>query len=97
MKRRSVGWIGLGLVLIGLTWWFVRRDQERSGLLELPAQQRATVYSETLEAFRAACSPASPKALTEHCRRQAEFLMKFPDCDDECRRLTAAAQQVPTR
>ena len=69
-------------------------DRELRGL---PQHERATLYERTLTTLRTTCSSTRTDALLEYCREQAEFIERFPECDDGCRQLTSEFAALPTR
>jgi hypothetical protein len=76
------------LPMAALGVWAWSLGAERRAIYSLPADERAVVYADTIQAFDAACNP--PRAgLTSHCRSQASFLLNFPECDDHCRGVAA--------
>jgi hypothetical protein len=65
-----------------------RQGAERRALGSLPADERRALYLRTRQDLESVCvSP--PEALRDHCRRQAELLSQFPECDAACRELVA--------
>jgi hypothetical protein len=51
----------------------------------------------TLQTLRDSCGQTSQSALFDHCRAQAEFIVRFPECDAECRALAAPFIPRPSR
>jgi len=76
------------LPLAAMVVWVWSLGAERRGIYSLPADERAVVYADTMQAFDAACAPP-PAGLTNHCRSQASFLLNFPECDNHCRGVAA--------
>jgi hypothetical protein len=65
-------------------WWL---GAERRAVRALPPTERAAVFDETMRGFKDLCTPPR-NGLEKHCRRQASFLMNFPECDEQCLTLT---------
>jgi hypothetical protein len=62
------------------------------GLTKLPAADRAALFQRAMTDVDGACTtpPAREGALRDHCRQQAQFLRRFPECDARCQRLAAS-------
>lgn len=85
--RRILGWMGLGLGLGALAAYLVwEQGAVDRALRALPAEERHAQFLRTAEELRTVCADP-PQPLRSHCREQAEFLVRFPECDAECRRL----------
>lgn len=85
--RRPLGWIALALAAtaaVGYGLW--KEGAEDRAIRSLPAAERRAQFLRTAEELRTVCAHP-PDALVEHCRRQAEFLSRFPECDAACQRL----------
>ena len=78
-----------GLLLVLVAIWFVRERMEQASLGSMSAEQRRALYQQTLEYMRAECAGQPGGALAAHCGDEARFLRHFPECDAECRALTA--------
>jgi hypothetical protein len=77
----------IGLLLLS-TWAAVLgwRDHQLTAAVEaLSAAERQRVYADTLEELRSVCT-TEPR-LREHCRGEAELILRFSECDDACRTL----------
>lgn len=96
--RTLAAWLGgLGLgsfLLVAYSHLETHVDRE---LRELPTHDRAALYRRTLETLRTTCKQARSDALLDHCRAQADFARRFPECDDACREITSAFTTIPTR
>lgn len=55
----------------------------------LPPAERVALYERTMSDTASTCATpeAGEGALHDHCLRQAEFLVLFPECDVRCQRL----------
>jgi hypothetical protein len=68
------------LLLFGDRWG------TRTTVAHLATAKRQALYEARMEAFRLQCVPLE-EALATQCRRDAEFLRLFPECDGACRLL----------
>jgi len=59
---------------------------------DLAPPAREAFYRRTLQEVKGACTlPAAREGgLRDHCRRQAQFVRLFPECDAACWRTTAS-------
>lgn len=77
------------LLLVAWVWWL---GSERRAVRAMPPAERVAVYEETMRGFEDLCTP--PRAgLESHCRRQAAFLLNFPECTQHCQSLTRPVLQ----
>jgi hypothetical protein len=62
------------------------------GIPKLPAADRAALFQRAITDVDGACTTPSAHegALRDHCRQQAQFLRRFPECDARCQRLAAS-------
>lgn len=93
--RKRRGWglplaAAVGLLLIAIA--ALSRAHGMGSIQGLPADERAALYERTLADTESTCAmpDARAGALRDHCLRQAEFLVLFPECDRDCRQLTSA-------
>ncbi len=84
----------VGLLSAGL-WWSA--NEEARTVRALPRDQRAPVFTRTLQNLRVLCEPAPPRSLRDHCRDQAGFILKFPECDDSCQEIARRHLTMPQR
>ena len=87
--------LGLTVGVGALAIWF-GRGEERA-LRRMPADERATLYRRTLDNLVTVCADSGAAGLSEFCREQAEFILKFPECDDTCRAMARRHLLRPTR
>lgn len=72
------------LALVVWAWWL---GSERRAVRAMPPSERVAAYEETMRGFQDLCTP--PRVgLESHCRRQASFLLNFPECLEHCQSLT---------
>jgi hypothetical protein len=88
--------LALGIAAaVGWFWWSETAPTRAIARME-PAARRAE-FTRISEELRSLCSPPEP-ALTDHCRHQARFLVRFPECDAACEALARRAMPIePTR
>jgi hypothetical protein len=85
-------------VLLALTSWWRGSGEEEHALTQLPAAERRELYERTLHTLESTCAPqARPPGLQRYCRQQAEFIVRFPECDQVCRELAGRDLPKPTR
>lgn len=72
------------LLLVVWVWWL---GAERRAIRSMPAQERAELFETTIRGFEDLCTPPRT-GLENHCRREASFLINFPECDDHCLSIT---------
>jgi hypothetical protein len=100
--RKRRGWglplaAAAGLLLIAML--ALARAPGAGSVQGLPPDERAALYERTLADTESSCAmpDARAGALRDHCLRQAEFLVLFPECDRDCRQLTSAILPHATR
>lgn len=87
--RKVVVGMAIALGLAGAIAYAVwRQGAERRALESLPADERRALYLRTRQDLESVCA-SPPEALRDHCRRQAELLSQFPECDAGCQELVA--------
>ena len=73
-------------------------DAEQAAIHGLPPHERRVLYEQTLCTLTSTCTSARRSAgLDDFCRRQARFVVKFPECDTACASLAGKFRDVPTR
>jgi len=97
-KPLLVAGILLALALLLAVWWWWGGRAERVAIADLDPQERAALYQRTLQNLRSTCEPPErPRGLDDYCRRQADFILKFPECDSACRSLANRQSNQPSR
>lgn len=77
MTLVTVGaWLGV------ITW---RERRLTSAVHMLPRGVQEATYRRSHEELTTTC--ATEPQLREHCRDEAKFILRFPQCDSECRQL----------
>jgi cytochrome b pre-mRNA-processing protein 3 len=82
------------LVMLAWSWWHYA--SERDAIAQLSDTERKAFYERTLQTLQTTCSSSST-GLAGYCAEQAELIVKFPECNDECRKLAQAYGPRPTR
>jgi hypothetical protein len=86
----------LALCLGGLWAW--NHGAEQRAIRHLAAPERRALYERTLGTLRAPCEPSQrPQGLEAFCRKQALFILEFPDCDAACAVLARRQLLRPAR
>jgi hypothetical protein len=77
----------LGAVLLGLVGvWMWVHGSEGGALRAMSPAQREAFYQEAWAAQRALCLEVDgPRDSEARCRKRAEYLLQFPQCDEACR------------
>ncbi len=94
---RRYRWLLLGAVaLVGLGVWLWAHSSEDNALRAMSPAQREALYKDAWEDVRQRCLAAEgPLDTAGSCRQRAEFLLRFPQCDEACRAELAPALQPP--
>ena|ERR1051326_404973 len=84
--------VGLGL------FWTWRRGTERRALLQLAPAERQEIYQREVATFRTLCIIKAGEAdWEERCRQRADFILRFPECDSQCRTMMRGALPAAAR
>jgi hypothetical protein len=96
--RGAVLLAATALFLIAMYALSVFRGPERRAIGELPEAERKALFERTLKTLKTTCAPETrPAGLNEHCARQADLIVKFPECDADCAAVANASRPPPTR
>jgi hypothetical protein len=98
--RRALLTTAAVLVLIGVGVYRAHEAglAERGAVLGMPPAVRAELYAETLRSTELLCGRArTEEALLDRCVAAADFLARFPECDDSCQSLSRIHHVRPTR
>jgi cytochrome b pre-mRNA-processing protein 3 len=89
--------IGVAVVAaLGLVAWLSGSQNTAAGPLREP--EGGALYERTLGTLSRFCDPKRDlKGIDEFCRQQADFIIRFPQCDAACRALAAPHHSLPTR
>jgi hypothetical protein len=73
-------------------------DAETKAIKALSEPERRALFGRTLRTLETTCDQTKrPRGLDDFCREQAEFVLKFPECDAACSRRAAQFRPLPTR
>jgi hypothetical protein len=86
-SRRYPAYVLAALATLSLVRWLWSPGGEAGAVRELPATERHALYQRTLLTLQSpSCDPAH-SGLKDYCREQAEFIIKFRECDAACGEL----------
>lgn len=86
-RRRLVLFVLASGLVLGLALPALLRPSLERQLASLPETERRAFYLRTLETLRTTCGENPEEPLADTCREQAELVLRFPDCDADCRAL----------
>jgi cytochrome b pre-mRNA-processing protein 3 len=94
---RKGTWLGLVFVaMVGVFVWL--QGGEDRALSAMSPSQREALFTETLDEFRVLClADGGGSRWPKKCNRHADFLVRFSECDDTCRREVDPFLTKPTR
>ncbi|NOK20923.1 hypothetical protein [Corallococcus carmarthensis] len=94
---RKGTWLALVFVaMVGVFIWL--QGGEDRALSALSPTQREALFRETFEEFRLLCLPdGGATRFPKRCARHADFLVRFSECDDACRREVEPFLPRPSR
>ncbi|RKG96673.1 hypothetical protein [Corallococcus carmarthensis] len=94
---RKGTWLALVFVaMVGVFIWL--QGGENRALSAMSPSQREALFSETRDEFRLLCLvDGGASRWPKKCARQADFLVRFPECDDACRREVEPFLPRPSR
>lgn len=80
-------------VILGLAFLVGMPRHETAQLRRLPDALRTELYRRALYEVKSTCTlsaAAENEALRDHCVAQAQFVITFPECDQDCRLVARA-------
>ena len=99
-ERRTLG-LGtaiaatVGVLWVSSTFW--SHQHAKKELMELPPEERMSLYERTLATVRTTCAHSIGSELRDFCQAQASFLSGFPECNSECQRECENFRPRPTK
>jgi len=99
-KRKTIALAAIGVICAATVsiLWLWNPDTEQKAIMELPEPERRALFERTLRTLETTCRPEGRESgLEEFCRRQAEFILRFPECDAHCSGATAPYRSAPSR
>lgn len=91
-------WIGVVLLLlVGVFFWL--QGGENRALNALAPSQRQALFQETHDEFQELCllTDGGTTRFPKRCAQHADFLVRFPECDDACKQELQPFLKRPTR
>jgi hypothetical protein len=94
-RERRARWVVVAVLgaALGMFWGgaVLSLREEATGIRELPAEARRSLYARTLDEVETICrdEAAALGSLRDHCVAQARFVEQLPECTDACRRAAA--------
>jgi hypothetical protein len=99
-KKRTIVWaagLTLGALALAGLWWLGGRSEQQA-ISKLAPDERRALYERTLQNLKSTCRPERrPSGLDDYCQRQADFILKFPECDRACEDLATQQTNQPSR
>ncbi|MFP2926736.1 hypothetical protein ACLESO_16310 [Pyxidicoccus sp. 3LG] len=97
-RVRQAVLLGGVLLVLGVVWLYLQGGENRA-LNAMAPVQRAVLFQETRDSFRLMCiTDAGINArFADRCQKQADFLTRFPECDEACRQEVAPALRSAVR
>jgi hypothetical protein len=82
--------LAIALGVVAMVWLYLQGGENRALNAMAPAQ-RAAFFQETRDDLRLTCltDAGVTRKLEQRCRKLADFLGRFPECDEACRRELA--------
>ena len=99
-KRRAVAFVAIGITCAATfaLLWLWNPDAERDAIVKLPEPERRALYERTLRTLETTCrSNGRASGLADFCRGQAEFILRFRECDAACASVAELHRSVPAR
>jgi hypothetical protein len=88
----KVGLILLAVWLCAIAW---REQRLKCAVSALPVAAQEQAYRRAYDELATTCA-AQPE-LESHCREEAEFIRRLPQCSDDCRTLTRRFVPIATK
>jgi len=87
--------VAAAVVSVAFGWVWSGQSEQRA-IRAMPDAKRAALYRRTLDDLVTVCA-AGAAEFEEHCHEQAEFILKFAECDGRCADLARRQLVRPTR
>jgi hypothetical protein len=85
------------VVIAGLGTWHGYYTSKTREILRLPEQERRVLYEHTKETLQTVCMHPTGPSVRDYCHEQAEFILRFPECDEACSRIVDSLPSRATR
>jgi hypothetical protein len=99
-KRKTIALVAIGVIGASTVTilWLWNPDAERKAIQRLPQAERRVLYERTLRTLETTCRlEGRESGLEDFCQRQAEFILRFPECDAACSSVAESHRSVPSR
>lgn len=93
-RKLGVPVLCVSALFVAWIWYAGSLDREIS---DMPAPQRQALYQRTSQTLQQSCATETDSALRDYCRDQADFILHFPECDEDCHALARRFLHVPAR
>jgi hypothetical protein len=96
--RRVVVWLMISVVVIGgaCAWAWMATEQDRA-IRAMSPDDRLAFYQRTLQNLQSVCAGQFDGRLQKFCREQAQLVVRFPECDEQCDDLAQHLLSPATR
>jgi hypothetical protein len=85
--------LGVGLI----AYWVWSLGEEQRAIRDLPTDERRAFFERTLQNLTTVCVGSDAVHLGDFCRKEAERILLFPECDDHCQDLARRHLPRPVR
>jgi hypothetical protein len=96
-QKLAIGVLVALSAAVSVTGLVAYQRNEEAELRSLPLAERASLFQRTFETLNFTCTHTNGKILAGYCRKQAEFLVRFPECNDSCQRTCHRFFPRPTK
>lgn len=86
----------LVMASFGLLWYWQGAAEARA-LESMSQVERRALYLRTRQNIQEVCGEHLMAGMAEFCREQAEFVVRFPECDTSCRSVAERISLRATR
>ncbi|NVJ23861.1 MULTISPECIES: hypothetical protein [Myxococcus] len=83
-RVRQAVTLGVVLAVLAVVWGYLQGGENRAINAMSPAQREA-LFQETRDSFHLMCLGDAGPRLLQRCQKQAEFILRFSECDEACR------------
>lgn len=94
---RSLVWGALACALVWASVETAMEFRDRRTIAAVDPCEREQSLRGALTTLRTICETSAAGAVSAHCREQAEFALRMPECDARCRATAQRFLPQPTR
>jgi hypothetical protein len=96
-SAHTLTWV-VGIVMLGFVGlWLWQSGREERSVRTLDDAERHALFTRTLETLRTTCAAHRDAELTGFCAEQAQFVLRFSECDAACHDLARSQLRPATR